>query len=67
MRFPVPLSIEIPDGQLAAWAAGQGVPCSSDVVRAKDAVAGVRAQVLAVLRADFEGLGVGAEIAIKGV
>ena len=63
MRFPVPLAIEISDDQLAAWADKTGVPRDGQV-RAKDAVDGMRAQVLAVLRADFEGLGVDAEITI---
>ena len=66
MRFPVPLVIEIPDGQLAAWALRLGVHRDEDGrVRAKYAVDGVRAQVLQVLRADFKGLGIDAEITVR--
>ena len=66
MRFPVPLVIVIPDGQIPAWALRLGVHRGEDGrVRARYAVDGVRAQVLAVLRADFERLGVDAEITVR--
>lgn len=65
MRFPIPLVIDLPDDQLAEWAAGTGVTVPGIPVRAKDAVDAMREQVPEALKAYFTGLGVRAEISIK--
>jgi hypothetical protein len=66
VRFPIPLDIEISDDELAGWAAHVGVPIGADgKVRAKDAVALVRAQVLSAVTRDFSVLGVRADVTIK--
>ena len=66
MRFPVPLVIEIPDDQLAAWADKTGTPRASDGrVRARDAVDSVRGHALVAVQAHFDELGVDAEILIR--
>lgn len=65
MRFPIPLVIEVDDDQLARFADAAGLPLADGKLRAKDAVDGVRDQVLAAVRRDFTILGVRADISIK--
>lgn len=65
MRFPIPLVIELDDEQLAEWAAVTDVAQTQGQVRAKDAVASMRAQVPGAVQMYFQGLGVRADVSVK--
>jgi hypothetical protein len=54
VRFPIPLLVEMTDGQLRQWAAAKGVPRAADgKIRAKEAVDAMRAKVLAAVHGEL--------------
>ena len=66
MRFPIPLVVDLDDGQLAKLFDVLDLPRThGNGVRAKDAVEAVRAQVLAAVRRDFLILGVRADVSVR--
>lgn len=65
MRFLIPVIVDLPDDQLAEWAAVTDVAQTHGQVRAKDAVDAMRAQVPGAIQLYFEGLGVRADVSVK--